>query len=109
MPGKRIPDEVKAQVVERVAAFNREVFRDPNIFYAPRFRGAHLYLDRHDYDVVGPICRLTYTGSLDDWEFAIYKYSDERYDPEEWMFPGGGELDGTVEGAMRAGLEAYPL
>jgi hypothetical protein len=42
------------------------------------------------------------------WEFAIFKYSDERYDPDEWMFPGGEELDGTIEGAMRAGLKAYP-
>jgi hypothetical protein len=41
------------------------------------------------------------------WEFAIFKYSDERYDPDEWMFPGGEELDGTIEGAMRAGLKAY--
>ncbi len=31
-----------------------------------------------------------------------------RYDPDEWMFPGSGYLDGTVEGAMKAGLEAYP-
>jgi len=40
---------------------------------------------------------------------GIFKYSDERYDPEEWLFPGGGHVDGTVEGAMRAGLEAYPV
>ena len=26
----------------------------------------------------------------------------------EWMFPGSQYLDGTLEGAMRAGLEAYP-
>jgi hypothetical protein len=28
---------------------------------------------------------------------------------EMWMFPGGEHVDGTVEGAMRAGLEAYPV
>ena len=56
----------------------------------------------------GPICRLTYTGDLNSWEFAIYKYSDNRYDPDEWMIPGIGQFDGTVEGAMKAGLEAYP-
>jgi putative transposase len=44
----------------------------------------------------------------DRWEFAIYKYSDERYDADEWLFPGAGYVDGTLEGAMRAGLEAYP-
>ena len=45
---------------------------------------------------------------MEKWEFAIYKYSDERYDPDEWFFPGGGQVDGTIEGAMRAGLQAYP-
>lgn len=45
---------------------------------------------------------------MDPIGFAIYKYSDERYDPEEWRFPGAGHLDGTVEGALRACMEAYP-
>jgi hypothetical protein len=45
---------------------------------------------------------------MQHWEFAIYKYSDGRYDPEEWMFDGMEEVDGTIEGAMRAGLKAYP-
>lgn len=45
---------------------------------------------------------------MDNWEFAIYKYSKDRYDPDEWMFPGSGHVDGTVEGAMKAGIEAYP-
>jgi hypothetical protein len=45
---------------------------------------------------------------MDDWEFAIFKYSDKCYDTDEWMFPGSGHVNGTVEGAMRAGLEAYP-
>jgi hypothetical protein len=67
-----------------------------------------LYLDRFKYGRVGRVCRLKYTGDIDKWEFAIYKYSDECYDPDEWLFPGAGHLDGTIEGAMRAGLEAYP-
>jgi hypothetical protein len=46
---------------------------------------------------------------MEHWEFAIYRYSDERYDPDEWFFTGAEELDGTIEGAMRAGLQAYPL
>ena len=46
---------------------------------------------------------------MNEWEFAIYKYSDERYDPNEWMFPGAEYLNGTIEGALKAGLEAYPL
>jgi len=108
MSSKSIPQEVKAQVEEIVQNFNRQVLQDPNYYYTPRYRGSYLYLDRYDYGSVGPICRLKYAGSMDNWEFAIYKYSDERYDPDEWFFPGAGYVDGTVEGAMKAGLEAYP-
>ena len=76
--------------------------------YVPRYRGKFLYLDRQDYGRQHPICRLEYTGKMEEWSFAIYKYSDERYDEEEWFFPGAGHVDGTIEGAMKAGLEAYP-
>jgi hypothetical protein len=46
---------------------------------------------------------------MNDWGFAIFKWSSERYDPDEWMFPGSELLDGTIEGAMKAGLQAYPV
>jgi hypothetical protein len=46
---------------------------------------------------------------MDKWEFAIFKWSSEKYAPNEWMFPGSEFVDGTIEGAMRAGLEAYPV
>ena len=76
--------------------------------YVPRYKGKFLYLDRQDYGRLHPICRLEYTGKMEEWSFAIYKYSDEHYDAEEWFFPGSGYVDGTIEGAMKAGLEAYP-
>jgi hypothetical protein len=108
MPATSIPDPVKDQVAERITAFNHAIIQDPDVSYLPRYRGAFLYLDRCDYGQIGRIARLTYTGALDRWEFAIYRYSDERYDPDEWLFPGARELDGTIEGAMRAGMAAYP-
>ncbi len=45
---------------------------------------------------------------MENWYFAIYKYSDEHYDEEEMFFTGAELVDGTIEGAMRAGLKAYP-
>jgi hypothetical protein len=78
--------------------------------YDPRFRGAYLYLDRVDIDhQPSQFCRLKWTGAMDKWEFAIYEHSQNRYDPHEWFFPGSGEVDGTVTGAMRAGNQAYPV
>jgi len=46
---------------------------------------------------------------MDDWDFTIYKYSTEKYDPEEWFFPGEEFVDGTVTGAMKAGMAAYEI
>jgi hypothetical protein len=74
----------------------------------PRYQGRFAYLDRLQFGQRSQVARLTYAGSTDDWEFAIYKYSSGRYDPGEWLFPGAEHLDGTIEGALRAGLEAYP-
>ena len=109
MGQKRIPDEVRAQVDAIVERFNKEELRGSHVFYIARYRGSYLYLGRKAWGRAGPICRLKYNGAMDNWEFAIFKYSDECYDPEEWLFPGGEHIDGTVEGAMRAGLEAYPV
>jgi hypothetical protein len=104
---QRISAEVKTQVEEIVERFNAIEIRDSRCRYVPRYRGRFLYLDREDYGRLHPICRLEYKGAMDDWSFAICKYSDERYDDQEWFFPGSGHVNGTIEGAMKAGLEAY--
>lgn len=129
---KSIPDEIREEVIARVEAFNEknvkpaqssgmtQVMRllgmapaappdKPIGSYVPRFKGAFLYLDRVGWNGrPSEICRLKWTGDMEDWEFAIYRHSRDFYDPDEWMFPGSGHVDGTVEGAMHAGIEAYP-
>ena len=77
--------------------------------YSARFKGKYLYLDRTDRFDPLPICRLTWNGKMDNWGFANYKYSSERYDPEEWFFPGVKFVDGTLTGAMKAGMAAYEI
>ncbi|MGH2371602.1 MAG: hypothetical protein ACRDI2_25810, partial [Chloroflexota bacterium] len=96
MSTRGIPDTVHQEVVQIVEQFNRDVLRGAAVRYVPRFRGNYLYLDRTDYGRPSPICRLRYTGAMDTWEFAIYKYSDERYDAEEGFFPGSQHVDGTA-------------
>jgi hypothetical protein len=54
------------------------------------------------------VCRLEFGGGMEKWGFAIYKYSRDAYDPDELMFPGSAHLDGTVNGALKAGRKAYP-
>jgi hypothetical protein len=106
---KGIPEDIKKQVNEIVRHFNETQSQDRACYYETRYEGRYLYLDRKESHGMSPICRLKYTGKMDDWEFAIYKYSSDRYDTEEWFFPGMECVDGTIEGAMKAGLEAYPV
>jgi hypothetical protein len=108
MAKKGIPNEVKEDVEAIVQRFNKSRIKDPNRFYVPRYKGKFLYLDRNEYGRTSHVCRLEYTGKMKDWSFAIYKYSGGRYDDDEWFFPGVEHVDGTIEGAMKAGLEAYP-
>lgn len=103
-----IPDDVRSQVLSTVERFNRDELEPGECYYKARFTGNYCYLSRVDYGSEGPICRLRYKNGAGGWEFAIFKWSTESYDPDEWMFPGSHQVDGTVEGALKAGLEAYP-
>lgn len=108
MAKQTIPSEVQRQAEEVVQRFNQDVLGDRSVGYVPRFKGSFLYLDRPSAGAPSPICRLEYKGSCDKWEFAIFKYSSESYDVQECMFPGSEFVDGTVEGALKAGMAAYP-
>ena len=108
MTATGIPTEVRHEAVDIIGRFNREVLGDSGCRYVPHFRGKHLYLHREDFGKVGPVCRLEYKKRKRLWEFAIYKYSTDRYDPDDCFFPGSEFVDGTVEGALAAGLTAYP-
>jgi len=107
MAKKSIPDEVREEVEQIVARFNTKLSKRSQSSYVPRFKGQYLFLDRSDYGKIGPICRLRYEGKMDKWSFAIFKYSSETYSEDEF-FPGQQHVDGSIEGAMKAGLEAYP-
>lgn len=105
---KMIPAELKIQIDEAVQNFNKKFIKKGNRHYVTQYKGNFLCLNTNDGGKVFPVCRLKYNGAIDDWDFAIFKYSKDRYDPDEWMFPGSEHIDGTIEGAMQAGLEAYP-
>lgn len=109
MKSTSIPESTRNQVLEIVANFNHMTFPDGDCYYEARFKGKFLYLDRCDFGKIGPICRLTFNGKIDDWSFAIFKWSNERYDSDDWMISSKGSLDNIVKDAMNTGLEAYPV
>jgi hypothetical protein len=105
-----IPATVRKEIEARVEAFNAaKLARKPNK-YVPQIKGKFIYLMRTlDNGALEHVCRLAFAGNLEAMEFAIYKYSTEKYDPEECFFDGKNHVDGTLEGAMKAGLKAYPI
>jgi hypothetical protein len=107
MKRKTIPAGVKEDVLQTVERFNQVKLSSSDCRYLARFRGKFLYLDIEDFGQVGRICRLEYKGGKVPWEMAIYKYGSDRYDPENCWFPGNTYVDGTVTGAMKAGLVAF--
>ena len=106
-PRRMRTDEVKEDALHTIERFNLRELAKTGFCYLARFQGKYLYLDRDDCGDVGPICRLEYKGAGKPWGFAIYKYSSDCYDPKECWFPGFELADGTVEGALKAGMEAY--
>ena len=105
-----IPNDVKKEVVKIVDRFNKKQLKAYSSTYHPRFSDNFLCLDRADYGKPpSPICCLKYTGEMNNWEFAIFKYSLMCYDPDECWFPGEEYVDGTIEGALKAGMKAYHI
>ncbi|MCK9401610.1 MAG: hypothetical protein M0Q51_16675 [Bacteroidales bacterium] len=109
MAKTKIPEDIQEKANRIIADFNSKTYKKKSgMEYYAIYKGNFLYLNRREGDRDGPIARLKYTGKFDDWNFAIFKWSSERYDPDEVFFPGEQHLDGTIEGALKAGNAAYP-
>ena len=105
----KISPDVQEKANSIIAEFNDKTYgKNSGVAYYAVYRGAFLYLNRIEGDIDGPITRLKYNGDFTDWDFAIYKWSRESYDPTEYIFPGYECLNGTIEGALKAGNLAYP-
>jgi hypothetical protein len=100
----KIQDDIKSVVKKRISTFNTQ----HNCQFVASFKGKFLYLDKADkLGTVTHIFRLTFSGDIESWEAAVYKYSRNTYDANEMFFPGMEHIDGTLEGAMLAGLKLY--
>ncbi|MDZ7879288.1 MAG: hypothetical protein U5L45_16520 [Saprospiraceae bacterium] len=120
-----IPNDIKHEVLEIVEGFNQK----SKTYYRADFRGKFCYISRIDKNDKAPlfikavklflptdnapeletkIGRLTWTGDMDSWDFAVYKYSRDSYDPDEWFFPGREKLNGTVQSVLETGYTIYP-
>lgn len=109
MAKTKITEEIKERANKIIADFNIKVYiKNPGTEYYAIYKGDFLFLNRREGGKDGPIARLKYTGKFDKWDFAIFKWSSDSYDPDVFCFPGDQHVDGTIGGALKAGNEAYP-
>jgi hypothetical protein len=105
-----IPIALQSELCDRASKFSDQYLKKLGCYYMPDCRGKFIYLLRSTkYDSFEKVGRLTYKGDLENMDFAILKYSTGKYDADEMDFPGVSFLDGTIEGAMKACLKAYPV
>jgi hypothetical protein len=109
MAKSKIPEDIQEKANTIIDVFNAKVYKKKSgVEFYSVFKGDFLYLNRKEGERDGPIARLKYNGKIDNWNFAIFRWSNERYDPDEIYFPGSKYLNGSIEGALKAGHEAYP-
>ena len=105
---RQIPEEKMTEVETSIEKFNRKKMKDVPVKYVAAVSGKNVLIGRQqDHRLVEPMCRLQWNKEESVWDFAIYRYSRDGYDPDA-DFPGSGLVDGTVEGALLAVHKAYP-
>jgi hypothetical protein len=104
----KLTPEIKLEADAIVARFNVEQLRgQPWAHYVTNYRGAHLWatsteagLDRSAGSPTPVTCNTGISPSTSTATNTTIRMSG--------FFSGAEEVDGTIEGAMRAGLKAYP-
>ena len=129
MKKSAIPAEIQDVVNQKVETYNRK----HKTQYLVSFKGRFCYLSRLDNKkrevnallqaarMLGfpeglinkspeqetKIGRLGWTGDMENWDFSVFRYSNEKYD-EEAAFFMAGFVSGSIEDAMEAGYKVYP-
>lgn len=131
MPKKRwvyvgpqsIPEPMREALTRRIQQHASEKWQGHYREIIVRFRGKFAYIDAltpldeftrarvQDKEQLKALervpihlCRLRYLGREDEWEFAFYKYSDERY---ELCYLPSGSFTGTPEECFDCAAEVY--
>lgn len=95
--GIKIPSLCKYDLPGKVEAFARTRPWHPEIQLKLRFKSQFCYVDTvNTEDQISPLCRLRHF-SKDSWSFALFTYSNERYEPCAFS---DGKLQGTWQDAL---------
>ena len=99
---------IQSELCDRVNEFSEKYLSRFDCRYLADARGKFIFLYRQRFDgTLERIGRLTYKGDKENMDFAFFNRKKQKNDPD--CLPSKKRhLDGTIEGAMKAGLEAYP-
>ncbi|MBI5059963.1 hypothetical protein HZB60_09335 [candidate division KSB1 bacterium] len=77
-----IPEQVQQALKARLEKRISEEWDHTLVKLKLRFRSYYAYVDVQDptEEVPTHLCRLGYLGNMEEWQFAFYKYSDEKYE-----------------------------
>ncbi len=104
-----VPIAIQSALGDRANSFCKRELVGMKYRYYPDARGKFIYLVQISADgSLQRLGRLTYEGDVENMDFAIFKFTSGKYDPKERWFPGSQYLDGTIEGALKALMEAHP-
>ncbi|WP_173158626.1 hypothetical protein [Phytohabitans suffuscus] len=99
----KVPHTVKTALGDRLQA--HRATRWPQLTdLLLRFRGDYAYIDADEDGDTWPLCRLRYTGNVDQWGFAIHLASRDGY---EDSFLPNGQPTGTPEQAIDCACGLY--
>lgn len=101
-----IPQEIKNEAETAVKTFNTKRFSEGDTEYIANFDDEYMYLKIRRKDSFRPVARIRFTGDPQKWEFSVYDYSTDDYTHRK-SFPGAEFADGTIEGALKAGVKAF--
>ncbi|RQG94487.1 hypothetical protein [Natrarchaeobius oligotrophus] len=116
-----IPEYIRRTLQDQIENHARTAWNERCARVQVRFRGEYAYIDAFESNpwmmpdaseeekerirhTPTKLCRLTWTGDLDSWAFAFYKYSDERYEPSITL---DGSFTGSPESCFDTAAQAY--
>ena len=105
-----IPIKVQDIICDMVNDYNKKILSQKTAARCiANPKGKFIYLMYiYPNDKIKRVGRLTYNSELKNMEFAIFKYRTETYVTNK-SFRGDEYLNGTIEGALKAVLKAYPI
>ena len=115
-----IPEQVRRTIPDRLDTHASTAWQQCSRVDV-RFRGKYAYISAIETDpwifpdatpeeeerirqTPTKLCRLAWTGNPESWEFAFYKYSDDRYEPSITL---DGSFTGSPESCFDTAAQLY--